>query len=48
MQTILEKEKIVYQGLLIEIKRIDVDVITASDDPYVDDGYSSGGLNWGA
>ena len=47
MQMILEKEKIEYQGLLIEIKRIDVDVITASDDPYVDDGYS-GGLNWGA
>lgn len=48
MQTNFEKEKIVYQGLLIEIRCIDVDVITASDDPYMDDGYSSGGLNWGA
>ena len=43
----LEKEKNVYHSPLIEICCIGVDVITASDDPYVDDGYSDG-LNWGA
>lgn len=46
MQTNMEKGKRNYQNLLIEIVRIDVDVITASDDPAVDDDYGDG-LNWG-
>lgn len=46
MQTNFEKEKLVYQRPLIELVYISVDVITASDDPYMDDGYSDG-LTWG-
>ena len=37
-----------YQSPSLEIIQMATDVVTASDDPAVDDGYGSDGLNWGA
>ena len=41
MQANLEKMKNLYQPFEIKITAFDSDVITASDDPYVDDEYGN-------
>jgi hypothetical protein len=39
MQTNLMEKKLTYFSPFIEIVTLNIDVLTASDDPYVDDGY---------
>lgn len=46
MRTYLEKEQH-YQSPSLDIVQMEMDVVTASNDPIVDDGYGDG-LNWGA